>query len=145
MSDPSSLTIKIESMPCCASTESSPLIPREVPTHILFYLLLIFFTHTIPVQKSDHILPPTASKSIKGISSPGQLQQPSNWSPCFPGSSQSILTWQLGESSLKPFVSFPWGSKSLSGSNLTQSKCQSSDSRLPDPTHFVPSFLSDAI
>lgn len=40
--------------------------------------------------------------------------------------------------SSKAFLSLPLGFQILSGSNLTQSKCQSSDSRLPDPTHLCP-------
>ena len=70
MSDPSSLTIKIESMPLDVQAQSlHHWTPREVPTHILFYFTFFFFFHTYnSYPESDHILPPTTSKSIKGIS-----------------------------------------------------------------------------
>ena len=70
MSDPSSLTIKIESMPLDVQAQSlHHWTPREVPTHILFYFtfFFFFFTHTIPIQNlttSYLLLLPNQSKVL---------------------------------------------------------------------------------
>ena len=117
---------------------------KSPPQHILFYCTsLFFFKHIISTQNltvSYHILLPIWSRVLALTRT---IAKPPDWSPCFLALPQSILREQLEESSntghLPPLL------KIRSGSHLTQSKCQSPESGLPDPTHLVSSHPSDTI
>ena len=117
--------------------------PGKSPPNTFYFIVLYYFfqTHNF-YSESDHFLPHTAPNLIKGVSS--HLDNcKASWLVCFLALPQSILREQLEESSntghLPPLL------KIRSGSHLTQSKCQSPESGLPDPTHLVSSHPSDTI
>lgn len=135
-----SLTIKIKSMPPAVEAQVFITGPQGSPPHILVYCTLLLFYTQNSYSESDHFLPHTAPNLIKGISSHLDNCKASDWSPCFLALSQSILREQLGNH--LTWSSSPYYSKSSVVPISTQSKCQSPESGLPDPTHLVPNRLT---
>lgn len=117
-------------------------------SHTFYFTLLsfFFFFHTYnSYPESDHILPPTTSKSIKGISF--HLDSCNSLLTGLPASQlfYSLSSHGSQGNPLKPFISFLWGSKSsvVPISLRVNVKVLTVGCQILHT--FVPSFLFDAI